>query len=470
MQKFDRKCPRGVTALALSALASFAALTAPSQSLAQSDQVNVSYLQGLLPKSDGAITTLGPDLMGDRVNLFNGALEFEHTDVTLPGNSALPVAFTRRHIAGRTVWIRGTMGDWDVETPRITGVFATATGWVNGANEVARCSTYSAPPLQYRPASGGGGGAAAAPAPASGPTVRLPAGGVGAAATSVTFFAADYWQGNFLHVPGAGAQEVFIRPAADTFVPTDGNVYHLVTKGKWHLRCLNALQNAAGEGFIAISPEGMTYRFDWMASRRQPAAKREGASLPRSEYMLMATQVTDRFGKSVNYTYSAADPERLVSIQASDGRQISVSYDASGRVGSVSDGTRAWTYSYDANGSLTSVTRPDNSRWLFDLRPLVHLNTFELGELASCESAGYFPEGNYIGTITHPSGAVGRFTLRFTQYNRSNVTKQCIFVGTKPVGARWPKSTTSQSLVSKHLAGPGLPTAGWTWGYAYGGG
>ncbi|MBL8326719.1 MAG: hypothetical protein JNJ89_17335 [Rubrivivax sp.] len=459
----------------ISMVASALALSLASLTVwAQADQVNVSYLQGLLPKADGAVTTLGPDLMGDKVNLFNGALEFEHTDVSLPGNSALPVAITRRHVAGRTVFIRGTLGDWDLETPRIAGVFATATGWVNGTNEVTRCSSYTAPPVQYRAATGGGGGAAAAPAPApspaSGPTARLPAGGVGAAAAAVTFYASDYWQGTFLHIPGAGAQEIFVRRTDDGFVPTDNPNYRHLTKSKWHFRCLDTVQNAAGEGFIAISPEGVTYRFDWMASRLHPAAKREGASLARREYMLMATEVTDRFGKKVTYTYSAAAPERLTSVQATDGRQITLGYDASGRVSTVNDGTRAWTYAYDANGHLTTVTRPDNSRWQFNLRPLVHLNSFELGELASCESSGYFPESDYVGTITHPSGAVGTFTLKFQQFNRSNVTKQCLFVGTKPVNARWPKSTTSQALKRKHIGGPGLPAGGWGWDYTYTGG
>jgi RHS repeat-associated protein len=442
--------------------------------MAFAQEVNVSYLQGLLPKAETAITTLGPDLMGDRVNLFNGALEFEHTDVSIPGNSALPVSLTRRHVAGRTVFIRGVFGDWDLETPRVSGVFAGSTGWVNGANEVSRCSSYSAPPVQYRASSGGGGGggALAAPAPggsASGSTGRQPAAGA-AAVTSVTFFPADYWQGNFLHVPGAGGQEVFVRPAADSFVPTDGNSYHLVTKGKWHLRCLSTIQNAAGEGFIAISPEGVTYRFDWMASRFQPAAKREGASLGRREYMLMATQVTDRFGNWVTYTYSAAAPERLTSVQSNDGRQITLSYDTSGRVASASDGSRTWTYGYNTTAELATVTRPDASRWSFNLRPLVHLNSFELGELASCESPGYFPESPYTGTITHPSGAVGTFNLQFTGFNRSNVTKQCVFVGTKPVSARWPKSTISQALVGKSIGGPGIPVGGWTWTYTYSGG
>src|SRR5687768_1527963 len=41
------------------------------------------------------IAASGPDLFGDAVNLSNGALSFSVTDVSVPGNNTLPVAFTR---------------------------------------------------------------------------------------------------------------------------------------------------------------------------------------------------------------------------------------------------------------------------------------------------------------------------------------------------------------------------------------
>ena len=46
--------------------------------------VNVSYLDGQAPVAPDAITAYGPDLFGDRINLYNGALSFEQTDLSPP--------------------------------------------------------------------------------------------------------------------------------------------------------------------------------------------------------------------------------------------------------------------------------------------------------------------------------------------------------------------------------------------------
>jgi hypothetical protein len=319
-------------------------LQALASSGADASQATVPYLQGLLPKAADAMTSSGPDLMGDRVNLFNGALEFVHTDVSLKGNSALAVAVTRRHVAGRAIWIRGQFGDWDLELPRISGVFPNTLGWVNGSSDHARCSSYTPPPVQYRSPINTGGGPLKGPAPEI--TAATPAsesaharalsspntGAVPLIGTTVTFHASDYWQGTFLHAGDGSAQEILVRHAADTVVPSDGQAYPLVTKAQWQIRCLGSIHNGPGEGFVALSPDGVQYRFDWMASRFQLAAKREGAALGRAEYMLMVTQMTDRFGNWVRYSYDPAAPMRITRIEANDGRTISFTYNATGRI------------------------------------------------------------------------------------------------------------------------------------------
>lgn len=71
--------------------------------------VDVAYLQGRKPAAPDAITALGPDLFGDKLNLYNGSFSFEHTDISLPGNSALPVALTRTHSPGRSWQVRGVL-------------------------------------------------------------------------------------------------------------------------------------------------------------------------------------------------------------------------------------------------------------------------------------------------------------------------------------------------------------------------
>lgn len=69
--------------------------------------VNISYLEGQIPVAPDAVAAYGPDLFGDKVNLFNGSLVFEHTDLNLPGNNALPVALVRKHMPGRDWIVRG---------------------------------------------------------------------------------------------------------------------------------------------------------------------------------------------------------------------------------------------------------------------------------------------------------------------------------------------------------------------------
>src|SRR3954453_13588951 len=53
------------------------------------------YEQNVLSRSGETIAPLGPNLMGDTLNEYSGGLGFSHTDVSIPGNSALPVAVGR---------------------------------------------------------------------------------------------------------------------------------------------------------------------------------------------------------------------------------------------------------------------------------------------------------------------------------------------------------------------------------------
>ena len=60
------------------------------------------YEQGILIRSGEVVEPLGPNLMGDSVNGYTGGLEFTHSDVSLPGNFALPVAVGRHRAVGTT--------------------------------------------------------------------------------------------------------------------------------------------------------------------------------------------------------------------------------------------------------------------------------------------------------------------------------------------------------------------------------
>src|SRR5690554_1473391 len=69
----------------------------------------------------------GAGLFGEQISLYNTALSFSATDISLSGNHDLPVALTRtfsvksrKPDAPRDL----PFGTWDLDVPRIEGVFA----------------------------------------------------------------------------------------------------------------------------------------------------------------------------------------------------------------------------------------------------------------------------------------------------------------------------------------------------------
>jgi len=104
--------------------------------------------QNKLFRSSRNVTALGADLFGDKVNLYTGALEFVQTDVSLPGNSRLPVAVGRRLIAGQEAPY-GLFGGWDLEIPHLHGVYSKFRGWVPKSGQAnARCSDFGDPRMK----------------------------------------------------------------------------------------------------------------------------------------------------------------------------------------------------------------------------------------------------------------------------------------------------------------------------------
>ncbi|MDB5961069.1 MAG: type secretion protein Rhs, partial [Massilia sp.] len=131
--------------------------------------------QSSLIKAPNAIARIGADLFGDSVNLYQGSLEFLHTDVSLRGNSQLPVAFQRRLVGGQqpySIRQQGVMGNWQLDIPHLYGIFAAPDGWkTEGAagTSVLRCSDFAPPP----------------------PAIY----------SSAAWDASEFWNGNYLHVP-----------------------------------------------------------------------------------------------------------------------------------------------------------------------------------------------------------------------------------------------------------------------------
>jgi YD repeat-containing protein len=460
-------------------------ITTPSR--AQSDTFYTE--QNKLIRAPQAYTRLGADLFGDKVNLYTGSLEFIQTDVSIPGNNMLPVSVGRRLATGIDAINGALFGRWDLEIPHLHGIFSTTRGWETTKNTKARCTDFSPPPLVST----------------AGPAY---------------WSAEEYWRGSFLYVPGHGDQEMLVR-ASLSDKPSDSEAYPIITRNNWVIRCLPNMATGnteTGEGFVAVSPDGTQYRFDWMVKRNISSLlkpnpwpefrKADGTSgapedaattsvvseeasgqlpsivqripatpqLNRTEFWILPTLVTDKYGNSVRYSYDATNQWQLLQIDAQDGsyrRQLNLNYVTpssivSNLVSSVTDGTRTWSYNYDGSdkdASLQKVTLPDGSAWeLGGIAPLVEgIRYFSDG---SCEEPGFVGSFAVSGSMKHPSGADGQFTLTPVRHGRSNVHENCAYDSRQntytPVDS---KMFDTMALTTKTIGGPGL--TGLTWETAY---
>ncbi|WP_165371453.1 RHS repeat domain-containing protein [Pseudolysobacter antarcticus] len=409
-----------------------------------------------LIRSQSAVGSLDGGLLGESIDYYTGQTDFVATDVSLPGNNALPVAVGRRyHVANHAGGVlAGAFGDWDLEIPHIEGVVATATGWtVPGAGTDSRCTYFAAPPAT---------------------TVTTP-NGTGTVTTSVP--SSEYGVGYAIVVPGAGRHELLLRASGNTQSPGSG--YPIVSQDWWASGCVQRAGVPLGnpptpdEGFQVKSPTGVTYTFDQYSARSYPSYQRPAdsttaglmATLPRQQVWMLPTNITDRFGNWVNYTYTTNGATlSLRTITSSDGRTITLSYSGD-QVSSVSDGTRTWSYGYSA-GSLSSVTLPDGSSWAINFATLNSTSWTYSG--ATCTS---LPTPSFnssaSGTIRHPTGASGTFTFTVTRQGRNGAPSSCL---SNSAGVQFaavqPSVYDVLALTRKVITGPGISSLPWTLAYA----
>ena len=78
-----------------------------------------------------SIAALSDGMFGENINEYSGAAVFTQVDVSLPGNSDLPVALGRTYSVEDKYGSNnlGGFGDWDVDVPHISGIFGTNLGW-----------------------------------------------------------------------------------------------------------------------------------------------------------------------------------------------------------------------------------------------------------------------------------------------------------------------------------------------------
>lgn len=416
-------------------------------------------------KAATEISALGNGMFGNKTSESNGNTVFETMDVSLPGNSSLPVQFGRRLlISTGTGYIKeelGGLGNWDVSVPYIEGVFSRDHGWAvagpNDPNRFKRCSSTSATAIY----TGNG-----------------------------LFSSRDVNSGYTIHIPG-----VFDGPmlsnANNHPNPSDGVSYPWVTSDLARISCIDSMKNGyPGEGFLLKTADGTKYFFDYAVEREAPiirkAAKRvAGYSLPRKRIFLLATRIEDRFGNHVSYEYSGSLPVR---ISSNDGRLITSERTADGSVLVRANG-RTWTYGIQ-NGYLRTVQLPDASRWEYDATGTYDARVEYEGEgygLSYFSPEAFCSETSYglidsnertnpdLGSfkVKHPSGATAVFEFVPMVFGRRGVPYYCVidfFDHTTPKSASASSSSSSGPVIivraplsrdglSSLLSHPGLSTA-----------
>lgn len=226
---------------------------------------------------------------GDSWNPDTGEVQLRHSDISLPGNSALPVEISRLRTRSRIAKYTQAyvFGDWDIGIPKIEFEYVDRlTNDPSGAHRNLRCSGNA--PVSFSLTRDNGTGAYID----SGAVIQ-----------------------NIRMSDLSGGAQLLLRTNqnrtswAGAFVPTN------TTTKFWKISC------AGVGGFLAKSPDGVEYRFDVDFVR--PTGKLFGVGfLNRGTFVqIFPSQIRDVNGNWLQFTYNQYGP---TSIRANDGRQIDI--------------------------------------------------------------------------------------------------------------------------------------------------
>lgn len=413
--------------------ASLLFLLLPVSAIAQSGLFDYQEYEKRVKSSQSLSALSAETVLGDRTSSFDGATDFTAEDVSLPGNADLPVRIARRFgvessnraVDGSEATGLTLFDDWEIDVPSLSGVWTNSSGWVttaaNGTLTNQRCTNNTAPTVIE-----------------------------GHGYYNIGFGIDVKW--------GKGGGEGLLIPEAGTDHATAPGLDapKWITASRARFTCLAATRNGyPGEAFIGHTSDGKKFYFDWGVEKPYALAQYADGMVTRQfgrkRVYLLASRVEDRFGNWVNYNYTGY---RLNSIEANDGRRITLAYDGQGRVSTVTANGRLWRYAYttdttDNDAGLSQVTLPDGSRWTYShtgrLRSRLPHRSAENG--GGCE----YPSGNAprptTMTVTSPSGTTGVFEFEMNMFFRSD-----------PCNGLVPASYDVWSMKRRTLSGPGLAT------------
>jgi YD repeat-containing protein len=434
---------------------------------AQESTLDAEYQRRL--QAGQAIDPQGATPFGEQVNGYTGELTFSQTDVVSAGiGPTIELVRDLRSFHSGDGTVRpAAFGDWLLSVPRIQ----TLTDAPSGTGAI------TAPGMQW------------AIAPANDPD-RL--------ARCTRFDRPHYsgwlsdpqagWNGMALYTQDGVQQSILKRSAQNTRQPdiAEASVFPAVTQGNWQIGCLAQTSNGQqGEAFLAVSPDGTKYWFDYLVGERARTIREHdefGTWLkqPRMLARMLVSRIQDRFGNWIKYHYCNDVPAgcdgRLTSIDASDGRVVSIAWRSDAPVIdsiTVQPGTtpaRTWQYQYTDLSSttavLSAVVLPDGSRWTFTLSNLGGVALYD-PNLHQCSTRALTPAGgSYTSIVTAPSGLVGTFTVSPIWHARSYVETGCLYAVDGTRYEAIPPLFGNYALTQKAFSGPGLANQAWTYAYA----
>ena len=397
------------------------------------------------PKVEMDATSLSG--LGDDFSPSSGTVTFSATDISIPGNFAIPVELRR--------WVpsddfdTGGPGVWKWNIPFIRGNFLHPQGGIfDPADDWGHTNTW-----RYGKNCSG---------TADSVVVK-----------GVAYTVDMFWQGKLLHIPGV---------TSESFLRTGTNHEEQVTKS--HFKVVGCIDNPAvgtdvpQQGIIVQGPDGTQYHFNQIKTyfNNKPTYKAPKVYTR----LVMISKIVDRFGNEVNYDYDTSG--NLTGISASDGRAITITYQNGLAYQATAHG-RTWTYQYTGAvpGVLdqTTVTLPDGRQWTYsglsalDFAPNGiggYSQAFSIvsGQTVQIPGCGVPPanENNHPVTVTSPDGLQTSYNFKDTIHYRSDVEPELYDV-VGGVLSRTLYCSVKRSLASKTSSGAGVGP--YTWSYLYSG-
>ena len=370
---------------------------------------------------DFALESSTTQLLGDNIDLNNGNVSFNNTDLIAKGNGPTIVVSRKLQGSAFSPFKQANFGDWSLDIPSIQTTLLRSTTRYSGSWGLGKaCSGSIAPgPIYNR---------------------------------GVDYGEHEYWNGDKLVLPGGQVENLLEN--SNSYLVSNSD-FKRVTKSNWKFSCISV--SGVGEGFKGYSPDGFIYTF----SKYRLIPGDLVGNTQRFNAFMLVTKIEDRFGNYVNYNYEG---NNLNSITGSDGRTVTFTYgtsDEANFIKSMSYNGRVWSYTY-SSASLTKVTRPDGKSWRYNIANYVNTKMLAWNG-ANCTMSNPFV-ADFSGTITHPDGVTGTFVFSGQLHGRSNVTKTRIQVNRDEYFTC--HEYVNYALKSKRLSGPGLPDYQWEYDYS----